>query len=87
MSTKTLEEVPRVRVSVPLRALLLEDSDHDVELMLAELKHAGFEVNPTVVTTKEDFREALAEESFDVVLADHRLPTWSGLEALAELRH
>src|SRR5262249_37753398 len=51
-----------------------------------QLRQSDFEVNATVVKTKKDFETALAETNFDVVLADYRLPGWSGLDALGELR-
>jgi len=86
MSTRTLEEIQTPAVSAPLRALILEDSSDDVDLILTELRQAGFEVNPTVARTKADFYNALADRKFDVVLGD-RLPGWSGEEALAALRN
>ena len=86
MKSGTLEEIQSAKATTPLRALILEHSGHDVELMVFELEQSGFQVKHTVVETREEFHAALAEKDFDAVLADYRLPTWSGLEALAELR-
>jgi two-component system cell cycle sensor histidine kinase/response regulator CckA len=86
MKSGTLEEVRSSEITTPLRALILEHSHRDIELMLFELKESGFRVDHTRVETKEEFRAALAENNFDVVLADYRLPEWSGLDALVELR-
>jgi two-component system, cell cycle sensor histidine kinase and response regulator CckA len=66
--------------------LLLEHSRNDVELILVQLSESGFRVDHTVAETKEEFRAALAEGNYDVVLADYRLPSWSGLDAFRELR-
>ncbi len=86
MKSETLEEThapPGIR---PLRALLLEDSPADVELLLLQLSEAGFSVDHTLVETQAQFRSALAEKDYDVVLSDYRLPNWNGIDALHELR-
>jgi len=86
MKSSTLEEIQHAEATAPLRVLILENSGQDVELVLVELRQSGLQVNHTVVETREQFRSALAEENFDAVLADYRLPSWSGLDALADLR-
>jgi len=86
MKSSTIEEVQRPKATTPLRVLILENSRPDVELLLLELEEAGFQVDHTLVETREQFRAALEEKNYDAVLADYRLPTWSGLDALAELR-
>jgi len=70
----------------PLRVLLVEDSRPEAELCLRELKKAGFEVCADLVQTPEEFSERLRSSTYDIVLADYRLPGWTGLEALALLR-
>jgi two-component system cell cycle sensor histidine kinase/response regulator CckA len=86
MKPGTLEEIQSLKATTPLRALILEHSPLDVELILFALRESGFQVNDTVVETREQFCEALAEKEFDAILADYRLPSWSGLDALTELR-
>ena len=81
-----LEETPPVHSTAPLRVLLIEHSKHDVELILFELHDSGFRIEPTLVETRDEFHQALTNASFDAVLADYRLPGWSGLDAFAELR-
>jgi two-component system cell cycle sensor histidine kinase/response regulator CckA len=70
----------------PLRVLLVENNPADVELCLRELKRDGFDVTADVVETMEDFRQRLASQPYDVILADYSLPGWNGMEALRELR-
>jgi two-component system cell cycle sensor histidine kinase/response regulator CckA len=82
----TLEETHAPLGTTPLRALLLENSSPDVELILLQLSEAGFCVDHTLVETRAQFRRALAENDYDVVLADYRLPSWNGLDAFHELR-
>jgi DNA-binding NtrC family response regulator len=43
-------------------------------------------VNPTLVSTQQQFRAAIAEHNFDAVLADYRLTDWCGLDALTTLQ-
>jgi two-component system cell cycle sensor histidine kinase/response regulator CckA len=69
-----------------LHVLMLEHELQDAELMLLELKASGFDVECKLVQNKQDFMTALAAREFDAILADYRLPGWTGLEALKELR-
>jgi PAS domain S-box-containing protein len=86
MKTGTLEERTVSAETAPLRVLVVEHSPDDVELVLFELKDSGLRVNHTLVENEKGFREAIAEENFDAVLSDYRLPGWTGLEALKILR-
>jgi two-component system cell cycle sensor histidine kinase/response regulator CckA len=69
----------------PLRVLVLEDREADAELMLHELRRAGFEVSGQRVDTREAYRAAL-ERVPDVILADYRLPGLNAMQALAYLK-
>ena len=69
-----------------LRVLVLEHVPEDAELVLWELNRAGLELQADVVATREDFLARVKERVYDVVLADYRLPNWSGLDALDLLR-
>jgi two-component system, cell cycle sensor histidine kinase and response regulator CckA len=66
----------------PLRVLYVEDSPLDAELSLRELKKAGYGVTADVVATLTEFTERLKTGSYDIVLSDHNLGSWNGLEAL-----
>jgi two-component system, cell cycle sensor histidine kinase and response regulator CckA len=86
MKSGTMEAAEIAKVTMPLRALIVEHSRHDIDSILLELRESGFQVEHTVVETREDFRVALAGNHFDAVLAGCLLPNWSGLDALVELR-
>jgi PAS domain S-box-containing protein len=73
-------------MSEPLHLLLLEHADVDVELCLAELDRGGFDVRADVVATQADFETQIRANTYDVVLADYRLPGWTGMGALAVLQ-
>jgi signal transduction histidine kinase len=69
-----------------LRALLVEDEPADVELALRALRHAGFEAAADVTQTVEEFTNLVRKNSYDVILADYKLPDWNGMESVEILR-
>ena len=69
----------------PLRVLLLEDSRTDAELIVHELRSAGFAPEWKRVDTRADFVERLAGD-IDLILADYALPQFTALDALRLLR-
>jgi two-component system, cell cycle sensor histidine kinase and response regulator CckA len=81
-----LEELRRPESTTPLRLLILENVIQDAELALLELRTSGFDVECTMSQDREEFLAALEGAKFDAVLADYRLPNWTGLDALKELR-
>jgi PAS domain S-box-containing protein len=70
----------------PLRVLVVEHDRSDAELCLRTLERAGFEVQGDVVGLPEEFADRVRTGVYDVVLADYRLPSWTGLDALELLR-
>jgi PAS domain S-box-containing protein len=70
----------------PLRLVILEHTPADAELSLHELTRAGYAVTHRLATSRAEFLAQLDRAEFDVVLADYRLPDWTGLDAFAELR-
>jgi signal transduction histidine kinase len=72
--------------SKSLRLLLVEDSEDDATLVLRALKRGGYQPNCVRVDTRANFMTALESEVWDVVISDHTLPDYCGLNALADLR-
>jgi PAS domain S-box-containing protein len=72
--------------AAPIRILFLEHERADADLALAELERAGLGVEADVVTTPAEFASRLARSDYDLVLADYRLPGWTGMDALAALQ-
>ncbi|MBM4355729.1 MAG: PAS domain S-box protein [Deltaproteobacteria bacterium] len=78
---------PRQRaldIQTPLRVLVVEDRPADAELMMAELRRTGFDVDGTRVDTQADFVRELKARP-DVVLADYSLPEFDAIRALGVL--
>jgi two-component system, cell cycle sensor histidine kinase and response regulator CckA len=73
-------------MDAPLHLLLIENSVADAELNLHELSHAGFQCKPQIITTRAEFLEHLGRFPFDIVLADYRLPGWTGMDAFTAMR-
>src|SRR5260221_6206768 len=66
----------------PLRVLIVEDSEDDCLLLKNELARGGYVVTYRRVETAEGMTAALAEELWDIVVSDHRMPRFSSLAAL-----
>jgi signal transduction histidine kinase len=73
-------------VQKDLRALLVEDSVNDADLLRRELLRAGFTVQSERVETAAEFVEALDRVPWDVVLADFSMPGFGGTAALEILK-
>ncbi|MDY7077786.1 MAG: response regulator [Chloroflexota bacterium] len=70
-----------------LSVLILEDRPTDAELMLHELRQAGFETDWQRVETETDYVAALLRaaklgKDLDLILADYTLPKFDALRAL-----
>jgi PAS domain S-box-containing protein len=71
---------------VALNILLLEDTDTDAELLRDALRREGLDFQLTHAATRDDFTRALAQGSYDIILADFRLAGFGGSRALEEAR-
>ena len=69
----------------PLRVLLLEDLDTDAELMVRELKQAGFDLVWDRVETEESLLECL-DRPYDLILSDNSMPSFDAMKALSCLQ-
>ena len=73
-------------MAAPLHVMLIENSVADAELNLHELGRAGFQCQPQIVATRAEFLQHLGRFPFDIVLADYRLPGWTGMDAFSAMR-
>jgi len=64
-----------------LKILLIEDSETDADLLIRFLKKEHFECSISRVWTKDSFVNALKEDNIDIIIADHSLPQFSGMDA------
>lgn len=68
-----------------LRLLIVEDSAEDAEMIVRELRRAGYALVYERVDTLESMR-ALLHWEWDLILVDYKMPRFSGLDALAEFK-
>ena len=66
----------------PIRILHLEDSDLDAELIRHKLEAGGIMPDINLVSSREQFEQALGRDNFDLVLCDYNLPGYDALSAL-----
>jgi signal transduction histidine kinase len=70
----------------PLRVLIVEDSEDDALLLVRELGSRGYEPIVERVETADDMRAALKRRSWDIVVSDYSMPSFSGPAALSVLK-
>ena len=82
--------VPRVsqedEMTTPLKVLIVEDSEDDALLISHELRRGGYEVAYRRVETETEMITALQLETWDLVISDYIMPTFSGPDALKVLK-
>ncbi|HXN25949.1 MAG TPA: response regulator [Candidatus Acidoferrales bacterium] len=69
----------------PLRILIAEDNDEDLELTIRELNKSELDVEICTVSTREAFADKIRTHTVDMVLSDHRMPGWTGMDAFSEI--
>jgi len=74
------EEVAKA-VEVP-KVLLVEDEERDAELVLRQLKRAGFACESRRVQSELELRRSLPDFRPDIVLSDFSMPGFNGMDAL-----
>jgi signal transduction histidine kinase len=67
---------------VPIKVLIIEDSEEDADLIVMELKRGGYDPQYRRVDTMAAMTQALDEGGWDLVLSDYSLPKCSMTEAL-----
>jgi signal transduction histidine kinase/CheY-like chemotaxis protein len=62
--------------------LIVEDSEDDAILIAHSLRRGGYDLTFERVDTPQAFRDALAQQVWDAVIADYSMPHFDGLSAL-----
>jgi two-component system cell cycle sensor histidine kinase/response regulator CckA len=73
-------------MNVPLRLLIADDSENDVQLLLRELRRAGYAPSHRRVDTAPAMHDALDTQDWDLVIGDYSMPEFRGTAALALLQ-
>jgi len=73
-------------MGIPLRVLIVEDSEDDSLLLLHALRKGGYDPVHRRVDTAPAMTQALANESWDIIVSDHRMPSFDATHALNILK-
>jgi two-component system, NarL family, sensor histidine kinase UhpB len=73
-------------MGMPLRLLLVEDSEDDALLLLRMLRRGGYDPTWERVDTPAAMEAALEGGGWDLIISDHSMPAFSSLAALGLLR-
>jgi two-component system, cell cycle sensor histidine kinase and response regulator CckA len=71
---------------IPLRALIVEDSQNDCDLLLGVLNRGGYEVAHKRVCSAASLLAVLEEGQWDIVISDYSMPGFKGTDALTMVR-
>jgi PAS domain S-box-containing protein len=63
------------------KILILEDNDHDADLLCRELKKSGLNFASKIVQRRSDFETALEDFHPDIILSDYSLPSFDAVTA------
>jgi len=74
------------KMGIPLRVLIIEDSEDDTELLVRELRRGGYDPTYERVDTPETMKAALDRQAWDIVFADYTMPYFRGTDALKLLK-
>jgi PAS domain S-box-containing protein len=69
-----------------LRVLVVEDSEDDTLLTISALEAGGYEIHHKRVETAAGMNKELDARDWDLILADYRMPRFSGRDALKILK-
>jgi len=72
--------------AIPLRVLIIEDSEFDARILVNLLRRGGYEPEWVRVETAGALRTELAARPWQLLLADYNLPTFNAPEAI-EILH
>jgi diguanylate cyclase (GGDEF)-like protein len=73
-------------MGIPIRALIIEDSEEDAALIVRELQRGGYDPAIERVDTPVGMVTALNKQTWDIIFADCTMPHFSGMDALARVR-
>lgn len=65
-----------------IKALIVEDSEDDAELIVRLIKKSGYSLYHKRIDTSNQMEEALNNKEWDIIISDYKMPNFSGIKAL-----
>ena len=73
-------------MSTLLKALIVEDSEDDTVALLRQLRHGGYDPTYEQVDSPQAMQAALDRETWDIIISDYNMPSFSAPAALKLLQ-
>ena len=73
-------------MGLPIRVLIIEDSEDDAMLIVRELKSGGFDVEYQRVDSSRALSCACDSRQWDLIISDYSMASFSGTDALKSVR-
>ncbi len=73
-------------MSIPLKVLIVEDSEEDTMLILHEFRKYGYMPDYIQVMDAESLASSIDEGGWDLILSDYSMPSFDGMKALEIVR-
>ncbi len=73
-------------MSKTLRVLIVEDSEDDALLLVRQLRRGGYQSDFRRVETEDAMRDALVQQTWDVIISDYAMPQFSAIGVLSVLK-
>lgn len=71
---------------IPIRVLIVEDSEDDTQLVLRALRQGGYEPIHERVETQEAMKTTLCKKTWDIIISGYAMSHFNGLDALLLLK-
>jgi len=82
----TKNNIPEKNKAKTIRVLMVDDSEDDVVLTIRELQKGGYHPDYIRIQTAPAMRDALKNNSWDIILCDYKMPQFNAVEAIRLLR-
>jgi CheY-like chemotaxis protein/HPt (histidine-containing phosphotransfer) domain-containing protein len=86
MNSQQTDRITDVPGLAALRLLCMEDDAQDAKLYIRQVQRAGLLASEDVVVSLVEFERALGEHAYDLILSDHKLVGFTGMDALSVMQ-
>ena len=77
-----LQANEQMNIAIPLKILMIEDSEDDATLIMDAIKQGGYTLDCKRINTEKDLREQLLIAGWDVIICDYNLSQFTSFDPL-----